>query len=95
MKPIRKTIKTKEECYIDFTDEEMELLNLSPGDKFTWKLHEDGVMLEKHVPIELDIDSWDKHTLLFLIKESCDKDISVNEVIADVLEQCIRENESL
>lgn len=92
MKPISKTIKSREECYIEFTDEEMKVLNISPGDKFTWKIQENGVMLEKHVPVELNLESWDKETLLFLIQESCNKDISVNDVIVEILEKYVNEN---
>lgn len=43
--------------------------------------------LPKTETIELDMDEWDRDILEYLIKESCHRDISVNEVICEVLEQ--------
>jgi hypothetical protein len=82
MKPITKTLQRSEDCYVQFTEEEMEQLSIKVHDKFTCKFKEDGsILLEKHVPIEIDFDDWDKETLVFLIQESCDKHIPVDEVI--------------
>ena len=89
MSAIQKTIQSRQECYIQFTEEEMEQLNIAPGDKFTWKLKDGGIMLEKHVPVEIDLESWDKEILIELIHQSCEKDISVNEVITEILEKYV------
>lgn len=37
--------------------------------------------------MELETDEWPRHMLEYLIKVSCEKDVSVNEVINDVLTQ--------
>lgn len=84
---ITKTVLKKEEFYIQFSEEEMEQLNIKPGDKFSWKILDNGVMLEKHVPIEIDFSEFDKDTLIYLIKESCERDLSVEDVIAEVLKE--------
>lgn len=94
MKNVYKTLQRSNDYYIQFTEEEMEYMDINPGDKFSCKINSDGsILLDKFVPIELDIESWDKQTLLFLIEESINKDVSVNDVINATLEQCINENE--
>jgi len=35
--------------------------------------------------IELDTADWDKELLIYLIQQSCDKDVSVNAVISELL----------
>lgn len=35
--------------------------------------------------IEIDIGEWCRETLEFLIRESCDRDISVNDVIIELI----------
>ena len=93
MKSVYKTLQRSNDHYIQFDEEEMEYMKIKPGDKFSCKVNSDGsISLDKFVPIELDIESWDKETLLFLIEESINKDISVNDVINTTLEQCIKDN---
>ena len=94
MKPITKIVERSEDCYIQFTEEEMEQLDIKPKDKFTCKVNDDGsVSFEKYVNIEIDFESWDKNTLLFLIEESCKHQIPVDEVIQMHLEQLIKSTE--
>jgi hypothetical protein len=82
MKHLTKTVQRSEDCYIQFTDEEMEQLDIKINDKFSCKIEDDGsIILEKYVPIEINFDDWNKETLVFLIQESCDKHIPVDEVI--------------
>jgi hypothetical protein len=88
--PIAKTVLKKEEYYIQFTDEEMTELNIEPGQKFTCELKDSGLQLTPFVKMELEIGSWPKELLEFLIQESCEQDISVNEVINKVLEKVIK-----
>jgi hypothetical protein len=92
--PIAKTILKKEDYYIQFTDEEMAELNIEPGQKFTCDLEDGGLKLTPFAKIELEMGNWPKELLEFLIQESCEKDISVNDVICNVLEEVIK-NERL
>jgi hypothetical protein len=91
-KPIAKTILKKEDYYIQFTDEEMVELNIEPGQKFTCELKDGGLQLTPFAKIELEMGNWPRELLEFLIQESCEKDISVNDVICNVLEEAIKEN---
>ena len=43
------------------------------------------IKLEPFVKIELEICDWPREILEFLVGESCEHDISVNEVINEVL----------
>jgi hypothetical protein len=90
MKPIQKTVKVKEDYYIEFTDEELAALKMEKGQKYSCKLQDGGLMLEPFEKVELEIGSWDREILEMLIQESCERDVSVNEVISDILEEVIK-----
>jgi len=90
MKPIQKTIKVKEDYYIDFTDEELAALKMEKGQKYSCEVIGDSLKLTPYVKIELEIGSWDREILEFIINESCEKDVSVNQVINDILEEGIK-----
>lgn len=81
-----KKLQRSDELYIQFTDEELKSLNVEPGDKFSWEVKNDSVVLTKFASIEVDISEWSRDVLEMLIVESVEKDISVNEVIADILD---------
>ena len=47
---------------------------------------DDGsIELKKYATLELELDNFTREDLEMLIKASCEKDISVNEVIEEVL----------
>ena len=92
--PIAKTIKVKEAYYIEFTDEELEALKMEKGQKYSWEIKDGGVQLTPFVKMEIEIGDWERETLEFLIQESCERDVSVNEVINDALEQIIKNDEA-
>ena len=70
----------------------MQELGWEEGQKLSLDLDEEtgSITLKPFVKMELDIDSWPKELLLFLIQESCEKDISVNEVISNTLEESLK-----
>jgi hypothetical protein len=88
---ITKTVqKAESEYFIQFTDEELSKLNLEKGSRLDWKIQEDGsVMLIPWKSIELDVEDWDKDLLLFLVKESLEKDLPVNDIIVESIEKMI------
>ena len=85
--PIAKPIKVKEEYYIEFTDEELEALKMEKGQKYSCEIKDGGVQLTPFVKMEVEIGDWERETLEFLIQESCERDVSVNEIINEVLRQ--------
>ena len=83
---MKKTLIPTNDLYLQFTEEELAELNIVPGDKFDIKLQNDGsIKLEKYVKMELDIEDWPIELLQLLVKESCEEDISVNDVICNLL----------
>jgi len=91
MKPICKKVKVKEDFYIDFTDEELAALKMEKGQKYSCKIKDGALVLEPFAKVELEIGSWEREILEFLIQESCERDVSVNEVINDILERAIKD----
>lgn len=90
MKPIQKTVKVKEDYYIEFTDEELAALKMEKGQKYSCKVEDGALKLEPFVKVELEIENWPREILTFLIQESCERDVSVNEVISEVIEKSIK-----
>lgn len=85
---IKKTVQRSDELYIQFTDEELKQLNISEGDKFSWKIQEDGsIFLEKFVKLEIELSELSREVLEYLVTESIEKDIPVNDVVCQVLEK--------
>lgn len=87
---ITKKVEKKEEYYLTFTNEELSQLGLKEGDKMDWEIREDGVFLKKWTSIDLELQDWSKEILLFLIQESIEKNLTINEVIVNVLEDVVK-----
>ena len=83
---ITKSIQTFTEYGVKFTEEECETLKINEGDKFSIETLEDGILLKKYETLELNLDDFSRETLEFLIKESCDKDITFSQVLENILE---------
>ncbi len=87
-----KKVQEKKDLFIQFSDEEMVELGWEAGQKLSFKFDEETktITLEPFVKMELEIDTWPRELLLFLIQESCEKDVSVNEVISNTLEKSLK-----
>ena len=84
---IKKTVEPTGDVCVKFTEDELAKLNIKQGDKFSIKETDEGIVLEKFATIDIDLAEVEREILEFLIRESCDKDVSVNEVISEVLEK--------
>jgi bifunctional DNA-binding transcriptional regulator/antitoxin component of YhaV-PrlF toxin-antitoxin module len=84
---IKKTIEPTGDVCVKFTEEELAKLNIKQGDKFSIKETGDGILLEKFSTVDINLSELDRELIEFLIQESCDKDVSINEVISDLLEK--------
>jgi len=85
---VKKVVPTGDVC-VQFTDEEMAELNIAPGDKFSVELVDGGMLLKKFVKVEIDTADWSREMLENLIDISCREDISVNEVISNIIKKNI------
>ena len=88
--PIAKTVLKKEDYYIQFTDEELKELEIEKGQKFSCEIKDGGIKMTPYAKVELEIGDWPRDILEMLIKESCERDVSVNEVINDALKEVIK-----
>lgn len=88
---MEKIVKSVEQFYIEFTDEELAQLNLKKGDKLSVKIDEQSkaIKLVPYETIDIDLSEFSREVLEFLISESVEKDISINEVITDVITKSI------
>jgi hypothetical protein len=84
---IKKTVEPTGDVCVKFTEDELAQLNIKQGDKFSIKETNEGILLEKFATIDIDLSELERELLEFLIQESCDKDVSINQVISDLLEK--------
>jgi len=86
----KKTLLPTNDLYIQFTEEELSSIGAGPGTKFEAKVHDDGsIELRPYVKMEIDITDWSREVLELLVSESVDKDISVNDVITNLLRESL------
>jgi hypothetical protein len=92
-----KKVQEKKELFIQFSEEEMLELGWKEGQKLSFEIDEEtgGITLKPFVKMELEMDTWPKELLLFLIQESCEKDLSINEIINEVLTQSFNKYDKL
>jgi len=84
---IKKTVEPTGDVCVKFTEEELAQLNIKQGDKFSIKETDEGILLEKFSTVDINLTELDRELLEFLIQESCEKDVSINQVISDLLEK--------
>jgi hypothetical protein len=88
MDKMTKKVEPTGEVCIRFTEDEMQTLNLIPGTKLSVAEGDDGaITLTPYKSLEVDISEWSREVLEMLITESCEQDISINEVIQKRLEK--------
>lgn len=92
MKPITKKVQRSEELFIQFTPEELQQLNIKEGDKFSWKIEDEGLLLQKYGSIDIDLADFSRETLEMLVTLSIEKDITVSEVIEEIIRNVVEED---
>jgi hypothetical protein len=94
MEKVKKVLE-KKDLYIQFSEDEMQELGWEQGQKLSFKFDEEtkAITLEPFVKMDLDISEWSREILEFLVGESCERDISVNEVINEVLKESLKHYE--
>jgi hypothetical protein len=89
-----KKVQEQKELFLQFSEEEIQEMGWEEGQKLSFKFDEDtkAITLEPFVKMEINIGEWPREILEFLIGESCERDLSVNEIINEVLVNYINEN---
>jgi hypothetical protein len=87
-----KKVQEKKDLFIQFSEEEMQELGWEERQKLSMSVDEEtgAITIKPWVKMEIEMDNWPKELMLFLIQESCEKDISINEVITNVLEESLK-----
>ena len=90
-----KKVQEKKELFLQFSEEEMQEMGWKEGQKLSLKFNEEtkAITLEPFVKMDIDIGEWDREILEYLVGESCDRDVSVNEIINESLEKMINKND--
>jgi hypothetical protein len=85
-----KILQPTNDAYIQFTEEELQEIGAGAGTKFSVKHYDDGsIELRPYVKVEIDIEDWSREVLELLIAESVERDLSVNDVITDLLKESL------
>lgn len=88
---IKKVLEPTGEVCVKFTEDELISLNIKQGDKFSIKETTEGILLEKFASIDINLSELNRNVLEFLIQESCEKDISINDVVSEILEKGLKD----
>lgn len=89
-----KKVKERKEYFIDFSDEECDEFGITENKKYSMGMREDGsIEMIPFATIDINLEDFSRKTLEFLVAESVEKDISVNDVITKVLENAIKDYE--
>jgi hypothetical protein len=90
-----KKVQEKKELFLQFSEEEMQEMGWEEGQKLSLKFDEEtkAITLEPFVKMDIDISEWDREILEYLVGESCDRDVPVNEIINESLENMINKND--
>ena len=87
----KKTLLPTNDLYIQFTEEELSSIGAGPGTKFEAKLYDDGsIELRPYAKLEVDLEDWPREILEMIIKDSCEQDISANDVISNLLKESLK-----
>lgn len=87
-----KKVKEKKDYYIEFSDNEREKLGIEENQKFSIEVMDDNSFVMKPFSkVDIDLADFSRETLEKLITLSVEKDISVNEVISEILKNYIEE----
>lgn len=87
---IYKKIQEERVSVIKFTEEEVEELGLRPDWNYTISEDNGKIVLTPFAEVEIDFDQYTKEQLIWLIEKSVEKDISMNEVVAEILEESLK-----
>ena len=87
---VSKKVQARQEYFVQFTDEEAENLNIKEGDKFSVKITDEGILLERYGSLEINLSDYSRETLEFLIEESIEKDIPISMVFENCLRKMVK-----
>lgn len=88
-------VQPTKDVFVQFTEDQMSELNIQEGDKFSVNLLEEGkIELKKYKTIEIELGELSREVLEHMIQISCEQDISINDVVSNILKFMV-ENKDL
>ena len=85
-----KKIKEKTDYYIEFSEEDLTELNLKKCQKFSVEEKDGEILLVPYAEVEIELSEFSREMLEWIITESCDKDVSVNQIVEDALRNTLK-----
>ena len=85
--PIQKAVTEIKNYQLNFSEEEALELGLTENKRYSIIESNGKITLVPFATIELDLADFPKELLVWLIQQSADQDISINDVIANVLSE--------
>jgi hypothetical protein len=82
---MKKIIEPTGECCVRFSEEELTILNIKEGDKFSIEESEDGILLKKYEELDIDLSEFSREILEFIIIESNKLDLTISEYMEYIL----------
>lgn len=91
-----KVLKEKKDLYIEFSDEELQELGWKHNQKLSIEMENNGgISIKPYVTVDIDMSDYPKEILEWLIQQSAEQDLSINEIISRILETYIDEEKIL
>lgn len=86
-------LQPSNDSFVQFTEDQMQELNIKQGDKFSITVNDNGsILLAPYKTLEVELGELSREVLESLIQISCEKDISCNEVVSDILRFMIEQH---
>jgi hypothetical protein len=82
-------VQASQDVFVQFTEEQMNKLGMKIGDKFSIEEKDGSILLTPFAKVDIYLGELSREVLEFIIRMSCDQDISVNEVINNILKEMI------
>lgn len=91
-----KKLKEGKYYFIEFTEDEITEMGVKSNEKFSIEFDDKTgvILLTPYAKMDIDLDALPRELLEIMIIESCEKDISINEVIQGILEKAIEKIDS-
>lgn len=94
--PISTVVKSREECYVEFTSEQADALHIKAGDKFSCSFlppaegeSSPSLQLTRYASLEIDLEDFSKSVLIHLITQSFALNLPVEDVIESILSKAV------
>ena len=83
-------VQASQDVFVQFTEEQMNKLGMNIGDKFSVEEKDGSILLTPFTKVDINLGELSREVLELIIHMSCEQDVSVNEVINNILKEMIK-----